>query len=153
MSIPENELREILQTSISPVALVSGVGLLLLSMTNRLGRSIDRARVLASAIRQADDDERQNMVDQLRILYKRGRVLRRAIVASCLSILFASVIIVSLFEIFVHDLGLQWLVMGSFAAAMLCLVVSVVFFIRDITLSLRALKLEIGEDLYRSSDP
>jgi hypothetical protein len=33
-----------LQDAIGPVILISGVGLLLLTMTNRLGRAIDRAR-------------------------------------------------------------------------------------------------------------
>ena len=33
-----------LQVAIGPVILISGVGLLLLTMTNRLGRAIDRAR-------------------------------------------------------------------------------------------------------------
>ena len=33
-----------LRDAIGPVILISGVGLLLLTMTNRLGRAIDRAR-------------------------------------------------------------------------------------------------------------
>ena len=40
------ELIPILQIAVGPVILISGVGLLLLSMTNRLGRAIDRARIL-----------------------------------------------------------------------------------------------------------
>ena len=35
-----------LQTAIGPVILISGVALLLLTMTNRLGRAIDRARLI-----------------------------------------------------------------------------------------------------------
>ena len=35
------DLVPILQMAIGPVILISGVGLLLLSMTNRLGRAID----------------------------------------------------------------------------------------------------------------
>lgn len=34
-----DQVTSVLQMSISPVALVSGVGLLLLSMTNRVGRT------------------------------------------------------------------------------------------------------------------
>ena len=41
------EIIPVLQVSIGPVILISGVGLLLLTMTNRLGRAIDRARQLA----------------------------------------------------------------------------------------------------------
>ena len=41
------DLVPILQMAVGPVILISGVGLLLLSMTNRLGRVIDRSRLLA----------------------------------------------------------------------------------------------------------
>ena len=37
---------QFLQACITPVALISGVGLLLLTITNRLGRTIDRTRQL-----------------------------------------------------------------------------------------------------------
>ena len=37
---------QILTASIAPVIVISGVGLLLLSITNRYGRAIDRARLL-----------------------------------------------------------------------------------------------------------
>jgi len=36
----------VLELAVSPAILVSGIGLLLLSMTNRFGRMIDRARIL-----------------------------------------------------------------------------------------------------------
>ena len=36
-----------LQMAISPVIMISAYGMLLLSMTNRLGRAIDRARLLS----------------------------------------------------------------------------------------------------------
>ncbi|MBN2212659.1 MAG: DUF2721 domain-containing protein [Bacteroidales bacterium] len=35
-----------LQSCITPVALISGVGLILLSLNSRLGRTIDRSRML-----------------------------------------------------------------------------------------------------------
>ena len=41
------EVTKILQTSISPVVLISGIGLLVLSMTNRFARTTDRARALS----------------------------------------------------------------------------------------------------------
>ena len=39
-----HDIVPVLQIAIGPVILISGVGLLLLTMTNRLGRAIDRAR-------------------------------------------------------------------------------------------------------------
>jgi len=40
------ELIPVLQVAIGPVVLISGIGLLILSMTNRFGRVIDRGVAL-----------------------------------------------------------------------------------------------------------
>jgi hypothetical protein len=45
----------LLQIAIGPVILISGVGLLLLSMTNRFGRIIDRSRILAQELSALSD--------------------------------------------------------------------------------------------------
>jgi hypothetical protein len=63
------QLIPVLQTAIGPVILISGVGLLLLTMTNRLGRAIDRARILAGEIQNADDVKRVKIAGQLQILW------------------------------------------------------------------------------------
>ena len=41
---PLTEIVSVLQVAIAPVILISGVGLLLLSLTNRFGRAVDRTR-------------------------------------------------------------------------------------------------------------
>jgi hypothetical protein len=45
-----HDLAQLLQSSIAPVTLISGAGLLLLSMTNRYGRAIDRIRVIVKEV-------------------------------------------------------------------------------------------------------
>jgi len=50
-STPVSELIPVLQVAIGPVILVSGVGLLLLTLTNRYGRTIDRSRQPARELR------------------------------------------------------------------------------------------------------
>ncbi len=59
MVMPLDELIPILQVAIGPVILISGVGLLLLSMTNRFGRVTDRSRTLLENLRQADKETRE----------------------------------------------------------------------------------------------
>ena len=44
------QLLPVLQTAIGPMILISGIGLLLLTMTNRLGRAIDRTRTLVGVL-------------------------------------------------------------------------------------------------------
>ncbi|MCB0732660.1 MAG: DUF2721 domain-containing protein, partial [Ignavibacteriae bacterium] len=66
-------LVEFFQSSISPLVLISGVGLILLSLTNRLARTIDRSRGLVSEIEKdtLSETEKENKRIQLRILVKR----------------------------------------------------------------------------------
>src|SRR5215831_9165895 len=73
-----HDLVQTIQLAIGPVILVSGVGLLLLSMTNRLGRVIDRSRRLSEAVRQSSPEEKGRIVAQLLILSHRARLIRLA---------------------------------------------------------------------------
>ena len=137
-------LTELLTISISPVALISGVGLLLLSMTNRLGRTIDRARMLISEIKSAVDEvENEKLKSEVKILYHRSNILRISITFMSSSIFFLSFIIISLFSMFIFDLNLGNVVIVLFVLSMICIVVSIVFFIWDLFITLKALKLNV----------
>lgn len=137
-------LTELLTLSISPVALISGVGLLLLSMTNRLGRTIDRARMLISEIKSAVDEvENEKLKSEVKILYHRSNILRISITFMSSSIFFLSFIIISLFSMFIFNLNLGNVVVVLFVFSMVCMVVSIVFFIWDLFITLKALKLNI----------
>jgi hypothetical protein len=61
------ELIPVLQMAIWPVVLISGVGLLILSLTNRLGRVIDRGRGLASSLRDTQESQHPSTSEQFRI--------------------------------------------------------------------------------------
>ena len=56
--MPATPLREpipVLQVAIGPVILISGIGLLLLTLTNRYGWTIDRSRQLVRELRELAD--------------------------------------------------------------------------------------------------
>src|SRR5262249_19659358 len=92
-----SELVPVLQTAVGPVILISGVGLLLLSLTNRFGRAVDRARQVLREMRAASGDDRKRLAGQVENLYQRARLIQRAIVFSTLSILFVALLIITLF--------------------------------------------------------
>lgn len=147
--MPPTSLEQIipeLRDAIGPVILISGVGLLLLTMTNRLGRAIDRARQLKAELSRRAENERGQVLAQVAVIYRRAKMIRLSITLAALSALLAAVLIVALFVTAL----LQWqngIFIGTiFVAAMISLVASLVAFICDINLSLRALKLEL-EDL------
>jgi hypothetical protein len=144
---PLDQLIPILQTAIGPVILISGIGLLLLSMTNRLGRVIDRARSLVRELSNADETSKVTIEAQLRILWMRARLIRLAIVLSSMSALAAAILIIALFITALLQIESAWIVIFVFIFCMACLIGSLVVFIHDLNRSLAALKLEIEGSL------
>ena len=147
--MPYTELHDlipVLQVAVGPVILISGVGLLLLSLTNRFGRAVDRSRQLIREMREASDDDKLRLAGQVKVLYRRARLIQISIVFSTLSVLFAAVLIITLF--YTALMKKEWAVFISllFICCLLALILSLVTFIRDIHLSLKALKLELGRE-------
>jgi hypothetical protein len=142
-----SELTTVLQASISPVALISGVGLLLLSLTNRFGRLTDRARALHDRIHAGSAEDAAELEREVRILYRRSRILRASISLAAASILSASLLIAALFLAYLFDAPARDPVAMLFALSFFTLVASVVLFIEDVGLSLGALRLALGPHL------
>jgi hypothetical protein len=141
------EILPVLQFAIGPVIVISGVGLILLSMTNRYGRVIDRSRVLADARRAGDPETVERCAKQLGVLLKRGRLLRMCIILASTSLLLASLLIIALFITALLRVEDATVVVALFIACMGTLVASLSVFIYDINVSLKAVKLEVGSPL------
>jgi hypothetical protein len=139
------QLIPVLQTAIGPTILISGVGLLLLTMTNRLARTIDRARIIARELPATSDSERTKGIGQLRILWRRARLIRLAIALASTSALFAAILIIVLFVTALLQMENAWLICALFIICLACLIASLMVFIHDINQGLMALKLELPE--------
>lgn len=137
------EMTSILVAAVSPVILISGVGLLMLSMTNRFGRVIDRSRQLGQALRTAPEQERKRLGRQLEILRRRAGLLRRAISLATLSVLMAAILVIALFLAAMLHLEIVLLAALVFIVCLLLLIFSLAAFLQDINLSLVALKREL----------
>ena len=140
---------QILTASIAPVIVISGVGLLLLSITNRYGRAIDRARALMDSLEHSDPNSARikHLEEQLRHTHQRARLLRASLTYASASIFFVSLMVVLLFLEQVLGLQRDFLALPLFALCLLCLVASMYYSIRDITLSLDALELQIASSV------
>jgi hypothetical protein len=140
-----SELIPVLQVAIGPVILISGVGLLLLTMTNRFGRVIDRARILAGMLHEVDLADPEPILKQINIMSCRARLLRVAIILGTISVLLAAILVIVLFFTALLRLEAAWLIGALFIGCMAALIYSLVEFIRDLNYSLLALQLELGE--------
>jgi hypothetical protein len=132
-----------LQEAVGPVILISGVGLLLLTMTNRLGRAIDRARQLKQELSIRTGAERDHALAQVSILYRRAKIIRVSIILAATSAALAALLIVTLFVTALLQSQQGWLIAFIFVACLGSLLASLAAFICDVNLSLRALKLEL----------
>ena len=142
---PLHEIIPVLQVAIGPVILISGVGLLLLTMTNRLGRAIDRSRALVRELREGRERDRVATLAQVAIIYRRARLIRLSIALAALSVLLAAVLIIVLFLTALMEWDRGFLISLIFIACLASLIASLLAFIYDIHLALGALKLELKQ--------
>ncbi len=138
---------QFLQACITPVALISGVGLLLLTITNRLGRTIDRTRQLVRELDDIHTNHKPEKKYEIKILYRRSRYLRISIGAMVVSVISSSLIIPVLFfmTLWGHDLRILGYIL--FILSILSILLSSLYFFRDVILSLHALELEAKDYL------
>ena len=125
--------------------------LLLLTGTNRLGRAIDRARLLTLERPGTDPGKQARISGQREILWGRPRLFRHAIALASMSALPAPILIMALFLTALWQIETAWLIALLFIASMACLVGSLIAFIYDIQRSLAALGLELAMEGHRAS--
>ncbi|MFA5057735.1 MAG: DUF2721 domain-containing protein [Opitutaceae bacterium] len=143
-SLTLQQLIPVIQTAVGPVILISGVGLLLLSMTNRFGRVVDRSRLLAREM-PAAGREREDRSAQLAVLYRRAKIIRLAIILATASVLLAGLLIIFLFLAALLQVEAALPAALCFILCMASLIASLVVFLLDLQVSLAALRMELAQ--------
>jgi len=128
-----HSVSEAIRDAVAPVFLLTGIGSILGVLIGRLGRSIDRARFLTDA----PEEKRERFKDELRIIVRRTKWLRRAIAAATFAALCICVSIASMFLSVETGLRLPHLVMVSFIISMASLIFGLLCFLREIVLASR----------------
>jgi hypothetical protein len=137
---------------ITPAVLISAPALLVLSTSNRLGRVIDRIRLLSreaesrgtSAAPPADDDQKHGlMVSQLDNLLKRLLLLRTAVTVLYVTIatLVATSIATGIFVIFPRMTAWAPIVVGLLGAVLF--LYSIMLLVREAALAVQATIAEV----------
>ena len=148
-----SDIIPVLQGAIGPVILISGIGLLLLSLTNRFARILDRARVLAAELRASPSERHPRLLQLVRMLRRRATWNRWSISLASVSILFVAVLIILLFVQALFGIESASPIICVFSLCLLSLVGSVVAFIWDIHLSVVTLKVELDDVTGEQAEP
>jgi hypothetical protein len=137
MNIQISDIGHIIQLSIAPVFLLTGVATKLAVLTNRLARIIDRTRVLEDRLRTTPNAEYS---EELEVLYKRSHLINYAITSSTACGLLICLVIAMLFLSDVTNLPLAQVIAGFFVLAMISLISSFVNLLREIFIAARTMR-------------
>jgi len=137
-------LLQIIQAAITPVILISGTGMLLLTLTNRMGRAVDRTRALAGQLRGSKGSDVRHVEGQLTMLHLRTRLIRWSVIYAVVSMLLECFLVLAIFVSGRLQLQAEAVLLGLFLTSIVLLVGSLVYFLRDVVLSLEALDTEVA---------
>ncbi|MGA2023958.1 MAG: DUF2721 domain-containing protein [Steroidobacteraceae bacterium] len=145
------EVGEVVRLAVAPVFLLSGVGITLTLMANRLARVVDRARVLEQGERDAHEGDLHELSRKLLMLDVRARLLGPAIVLCTLCALLVSMVVVALFLGALLNFRLALVIEILFILAMLSFIGALALFLREVLLATKTLRIGLRESRLRTN--
>jgi hypothetical protein len=133
------DIVHLIQSAVAPVFLLSGVGVTLGVLTNRLARIVDRARFLEQ-LSHTEAARAESTASSLRVLARRAHYINIAIVLCTISALLVSLVVVSLFTSAFVSTNLSALIAILFVLAMICLTAAFAAFLLEVRLATRSLQ-------------
>ncbi len=131
----------VIQLAVAPVFLLSGVGVILTVLTNRLARIIDRARLLEDRLHAAPDERRAEMHSEMSMLSHRAWMVNMALTLSTSCALLVCLVIALLFVGSAMKINMETVISIMFVTAMAALVGSLSIFLREIYLGTANLRI------------
>jgi VIT1/CCC1 family predicted Fe2+/Mn2+ transporter len=134
------DIAHLIQTSVAPVFLLSGVAATLGVLTNRLARAVDRARSIEDRLENHVGDPKHLHRD-LEVLARRARYLNAAISLSVISAVMVALVVVTLFANAFFEANLGLTIALLFVGAMLLLTGAFIAFFIEVRLATAALRI------------
>lgn len=134
-------IAHVIQLAIAPVFLISGVATLLSVLTNRLGRIVDRARVVEVRLDLHDESQRAAASEELIRLSTRAVLINIAITSSTICALLTCITIATLFTGTLLDVNLSSVIAALFIAAMATLFLALAAFLSEVFTATRSLRI------------
>lgn len=130
-----------IELAVAPVFLLTGIGAILAVMTSRLGRIIDRARVLEANLDSASPKLVATFRSDLAILSRRAKLISRAITLCTGTALLICTVIAVLFLSGFFNFDATIPIAVLFIAAMASFFLGLLWFLREIYLATVSLRI------------
>jgi hypothetical protein len=133
------DITHVIQLAVAPVFLLTAIGTLITAMNNRLGRIIDRRRILRE--RMDADVEQKSAVRQrglqaeLELLYRRSKLIYASMLAAGLGALLVCLVVAGAFVGALFSVDLSRMVAVFFILAMFTVIGSISLFLREVFLA------------------
>ena len=143
-TIANTGIAHVIQLSVAPVFLLTGVGAILNVMSNRLSRIVDRARMLEMKYEHMEPALRAEVEQRLHSLSRRARIVGRSIALCVLTAVLVCAVIITLFVGEFADVNTGVPAALLFIAALLCFLLALTLLLREIFLATSTLKFGPG---------
>lgn len=130
---------QVIQLAVAPVFLLAGIGATLNVLASRIGRIIDRARIMEERLHTASPELSDELHDRLRMLSRRATLINRAIALCVLSGLLVSLVVAALFVSSSLRIDLATPIAIAFVIALLSLAAALVYFLREVFIATASL--------------
>ena len=132
-----------LSDALAPVTLISGVGLLLVSMSARYCHATSRIRQLLAERKEESEDFHEEIDQSIDLIYKRASLLKTGILTLMISAAFSSlqVLVIVIERLFSLDLSLMKSTM--LLASVIFIVISSCIYVSEVQVSVKALGLTV----------
>ena len=130
-----SDITHAIQLAVAPVFLLTAIGTLITALNNRLGRAVDRRRIVTDRLQHATPDEAPAARSELGTLARRSRLIYFSILAAVTAGLLVCLVVACAFVGALLAIELSNAVAVLFILAMVALVVSLALFLREIFLA------------------
>ena len=136
------DIPHLVQSSLAPVFLLSGVAATLGVLTNRLSRIVDRARILEEQL-EGHPGKAPHLHADLRVLSRRASFINVAISLCTIAALLVALVVVAMFAnaFFGSELGV--VIALLFVGSMVCLSAAFIAFFIEVRIAVAALRIGI----------
>jgi hypothetical protein len=138
------DIAHLIQVALTPIFLISAIGVTLNVLTNRLARIVDRARAIEDVLRGPDRPPGgRDLHGVLRVLARRARLINAAITLITLSALFIALVVVMLFVNAFLRWDLSAFIACMFILSMLSLAAALLMFLIEVRIATNTLRIGI----------
>jgi hypothetical protein len=142
IDLQTENVAKLIQLALGPVFLLSGVGITLSMLTQRLSRIVDRARKLEDEHEPTGSEQKRARIDtDLKVIFRRTRYINGAIALCITSALLTALVVTLLFASEFTPLSVGAVIAIMFVASMVCLSIAFLLFLLEVRIATNALRI------------